>query len=475
MRTLLAPDLQRKQKCVPGTRPGWLLSALLFAVAAGVAAHGQGVPTITSIAPSGVELPAARDSTLTVNGTGFFAGSVVQVNGAGRTTAFVSATQITAAIPATDIAAQGTEQITVFNPSLTFPGGTSAPFSLTVTPAAGAPPVLTSAAPGLAVQGAGRLQLTLQGANFRPGAMVVISPKLASLANSNGHTQAADIAVLTVNRISTALMTATVSLSLGATVGLRAIDVLNTDGTSTATLIGPAAAGSGTTQPLQISSSTSIGAPVSVLNLALLHPRDGTVVSLGGELYAEAVMSGAGTGTIIGQWLWDNRVVEQFAVNMVCRAECHRPRTRQPLPTWFLGGHTVQLRMQQPSQIATRPVTVVVNPAGWQLEEASGAGVWGSELRFRTSCNCCGRRSRGRCATRLDSRRSLFSLRSRIGITPTTITGRSLLKFGASNLRAIFTGRFAPWTAPEQREKAAANAASIRCSSRTCRKAPWPP
>ena len=367
MRTLRAPNLQRKQKCVHLARPGCLLGAVLMAMLAGVVAHGQGVPTITSIAPSSATA-GGPGFTLTVNGTGFYAGSVVQVNGVGRTTTLVSATQLTASILASDIATQGTDQITVFNPSLTVPGGTSAPFPLTVTPAAGPPPVLTSAAPGLAAQGAGRLQLTLQGANFRPGAMVVISPKLASLGNSNGHTQAGDIAVLTVNRISTTLMTATVSLSPGATVGLRAIDVLNADGTSTATLIGPAAAGSGTTQPLQVSSSTSIGAPVSVLNLALLHPRDGTVVSLGGELYGEAVMSGAGTGTIIGQWLWDNRVVEQFAVNLVA-GQSVTVRTKQPLPTWFLGGHTLQLRMQQPSQIATRPVTVVVNPPGWQLEE----------------------------------------------------------------------------------------------------------
>ncbi|MGD0156354.1 MAG: IPT/TIG domain-containing protein [Terracidiphilus sp.] len=367
MRTLPAPDLQRKQKCVRVAGPDWLLGAMLLVVIAQLAAHGEGVPTITSIVPSSVTA-GGPGFTLTVNGTGYFAGSVVQVNGAGRNTTFVSATQLTASILASDIATQGTDQITVFNPSLALPGGTSAPFQLAVTPAAGPPPVLTSAAPGLTVQGAGRLQITLQGANFRPGATVVISPNLASLANSNGHTQAGDIAVLTVNRISTTLMTATVSLSPGATVGLRAIDVLNTDGTSTATPIGPAAAGSGTTQPLQISSSASIGAPVSVLNLALLHPRDGTVVSLGGELYAEAVMSGAGTGTIIGQWLWDNRVVEQFAVNLVA-GQSVTVRTHQPLPTWFLGGHTVQLRMQQPSQIATRPVTVVVNPAGWQLEE----------------------------------------------------------------------------------------------------------
>lgn len=336
-----------------------LLPAVLLAIIPG-SAHAQ-APTITSISPSTVEA-GGTGFTLTVNGTGFVNGSLVEVNGTARATSFVSATQLTAGILAADIAAPGTDQINVLN-QVVGGGGTSAPFPLVVA-APGTPPVLTSAAPGLTVQGAGRVQLTLQGANFRPGATAVISPPLAALANSDGYTQATDVAVISVNRISASLMTAIISLSPGATLGLRGIDVLNADGTSTAPGLNGAA---GTTQPLQINSATSIGAPVSVLNLALLHPRDGTVVSLGGELYAEGVVSGAGTGSVIGQWLWDNRVVEQFAVNLVA-GQSVTVRTRQPLPTWLLGGHTVQLRMQQPSQITTRPVTVVVTPAGWQLE-----------------------------------------------------------------------------------------------------------
>ena len=58
--------------------------------------------------------------TLTVNGSNFVSGSVVRWNGANRTTTFVSATQLTAAIPAADIAAAGTASVTVQNPP---PGG----------------------------------------------------------------------------------------------------------------------------------------------------------------------------------------------------------------------------------------------------------------------------------------------------------------------------------------------------------------
>src|SRR5205085_11676130 len=55
----------------------------------------------------------------------------VRVNGAARTTTFVSSTELTASIPATDTAATGTPNITVFNP--TPGGGTSNAQTLTIT------------------------------------------------------------------------------------------------------------------------------------------------------------------------------------------------------------------------------------------------------------------------------------------------------------------------------------------------------
>jgi uncharacterized protein (TIGR03437 family) len=57
---------------------------------------------------------------LTVNGSNFVNGAVVRWNGADRQTMFVNGTQLTAAIPASDIASAGTASVTVFNPA---PGG----------------------------------------------------------------------------------------------------------------------------------------------------------------------------------------------------------------------------------------------------------------------------------------------------------------------------------------------------------------
>jgi hypothetical protein len=74
-----------------------------------------GVPTITSISPPS-KVAGTGAFTLTVNGTGFVSGtSIVRWNGSNRTTTFVSATQLTAAVLSTDIASAGTAAITVAN------------------------------------------------------------------------------------------------------------------------------------------------------------------------------------------------------------------------------------------------------------------------------------------------------------------------------------------------------------------------
>ena len=77
------------------------------------------VPTTTSISPTSKTAGDAQ-FTLTVNGANFIASSVVRFNGSDRTTAYVSSTQLTATIPASDLTTAGTYNITVFNPT---PGG----------------------------------------------------------------------------------------------------------------------------------------------------------------------------------------------------------------------------------------------------------------------------------------------------------------------------------------------------------------
>jgi hypothetical protein len=87
-------------------------------------------PTLTSVSPARANGGGAA-FTMTVHGASFVSNSSVRWNGLARTTAFVSATEIQASIPAADIAAGGEFEITVGNP--TPGGGVSDPAAFTVT------------------------------------------------------------------------------------------------------------------------------------------------------------------------------------------------------------------------------------------------------------------------------------------------------------------------------------------------------
>jgi hypothetical protein len=88
------------------------------------------VPSLSTMTPTSATA-GGGGFTLTANGSGFNSASQVRWNGQDRSTTFVSSTQLRAAIPASDIAAAGTAQVTVFNPSPG--GGTSAAQIFTIT------------------------------------------------------------------------------------------------------------------------------------------------------------------------------------------------------------------------------------------------------------------------------------------------------------------------------------------------------
>ena len=95
-------------------------------------------PILASIAPTSATA-GGPPFTLTVNGSNFVPTSTVRWNGANRTTTVVSATQLQAAIPAGDIAAAGTAQVTVATPAPG--GGVSAASTFTISAGTGSNPV----------------------------------------------------------------------------------------------------------------------------------------------------------------------------------------------------------------------------------------------------------------------------------------------------------------------------------------------
>src|SRR5262249_40604582 len=110
-----------------------------------VVASTKPSPATASIFPS-VRTAGDPQFSLTVNGSGFSACSVVRIDGADRATTFVNSSQVTAVITPPDQAAGGTRTITVFTPAPG--GGTSNGQTLTITGAADTTaPVVTVTSP----------------------------------------------------------------------------------------------------------------------------------------------------------------------------------------------------------------------------------------------------------------------------------------------------------------------------------------
>ena len=90
------------------------------------------VPLINQPLVPDATAPGGAGFTLAVHGTGFVSGAVVKWNHSSLATTFVSSAQLTAWVPAPDIAAAGTGSVTVVNPSPG--GGTSNVMFFEVTP-----------------------------------------------------------------------------------------------------------------------------------------------------------------------------------------------------------------------------------------------------------------------------------------------------------------------------------------------------
>jgi hypothetical protein len=180
-----------------------LAAAVCLAVGlAGCAGGGGGggggstpnpVPNISSLDPSSASVGGASFS-LTVNGSNFVSGSVVRWEGSNRATMRVSATQLTAQIPSTDIAVAGSASVTVFSPS---PGGGTS--NAVMFDISNGVPVLTSLAPSATPAGSADFTLGVNGSQFVSTSVVLWngSPRATTFVNStrvNAQILASDVA-----------------------------------------------------------------------------------------------------------------------------------------------------------------------------------------------------------------------------------------------------------------------------------------
>jgi 6-phosphogluconolactonase (cycloisomerase 2 family) len=160
-----------------------IVNLVLLAGCGGGAGHVQSpppsgsnpTPKITTISPN-TAVAGGAAFTLTINGTNFVAGSMVNFGGSAPATTFISSTQLTAAIPATSIASTGTIAVTVTNPAPG--GGTSSAMNFTITSGAASLPTISFISPSCAPAGEQFVdsidnQMVVIGQNFVAGSVVL--------------------------------------------------------------------------------------------------------------------------------------------------------------------------------------------------------------------------------------------------------------------------------------------------------------
>ncbi|PYV63930.1 MAG: hypothetical protein DMG97_36485 [Acidobacteria bacterium] len=125
-------------------------------------------PSLTSISPTSAVV-GSGPITLTATGSNFTPSSVVQVNGASRSTSFVSGAQLTATLTAADLSNAGFLSITVASS-----GGTSAPLTFTVKNPA---PSVSSVSPNPVISLLGGYTLTVNGSGFVRSSVVQVDGK----------------------------------------------------------------------------------------------------------------------------------------------------------------------------------------------------------------------------------------------------------------------------------------------------------
>ena len=187
-------------------------------------------PLIANLSPATAS-PNGAAFTLTVNGSNFvagnanipnpttpsqppFSGSVVAWNGSPRTTTYVSPTQLTAQITATDILTAGCNGVSVF----TYTGGGNEIFSPAVSfiTSSSNAPAICSLSPASVVAGASAFTITVSGASFAANSTVKWNNSARTTTFVNANTVQAQIKATDV-----------------ATAGVQPVTVVNSGGGST--------------------------------------------------------------------------------------------------------------------------------------------------------------------------------------------------------------------------------------------------
>jgi hypothetical protein len=178
-------------------------------------------PTVTSISPTTVTA-GSGNLTLTVNGSGFLSTTTVQVGGAAEQTAYVSGTQVTATIPASQLASGAQLPVIALNGSSSSGSGT--PVNLQVTNPS---PTITSVAPNVVLAGAASQAIVVTGTGFVPSTQIQVNGTARTTTFTNSTQVSVTLSASDLSAAGTLSLTALNSTPGGGTSTAATVSVVN--------------------------------------------------------------------------------------------------------------------------------------------------------------------------------------------------------------------------------------------------------
>lgn len=246
-------------------------------------------PAISSISPTSV-LAGSTPLTLTVSGSGFLSSSVVQVAGIAVVTTYVSSSQVTAVVPATQLASAGQLAVVVVNGSLNSASGT--PINLTVNNPS---PTISSVSPSTELLGAPSPVVTVTGTGFVPTTAINVNGTIRPTTFISATQLSAILTAADVAATGTLSLTA-VSPSPGG--GASAAVSLPVNNPSVGAIeLYPSLLTAGATSPVTIAVTGNAFVPASVVQVAGVA-RTTTYVSSTTLTFAATIADQATAGTL---------------------------------------------------------------------------------------------------------------------------------------------------------------------------------
>lgn len=285
-------------------------------------------PVLASVMPASI-LEGAAGVPFTVTGANFREGATVAATPPGLSISaveVVSAAELRFTAAAASGAAAGPRMLRVTNPT----GQTSNPVTVTITPR---PPLITRVTPSSLATGVANAVVTLEGSNFRPGAMAASSDPA--------------VAVHGTTVLSPSLARVTLSVRAESRPGPVTLTLRNADG--------------GASEPpatLLVYPQSSMAAPLSITSIAIVYPMPGTLVATDEVVLPRGLLATTGTGTVVGTWRLDGVPFDRFVVTAVAGNPVD-VRALVPIPPSVLGSHTLDLAIETPATGEVASITVV--------------------------------------------------------------------------------------------------------------------